>query len=121
MLIRILVFALPTLLFAGNSLATAQWPQRPPPPPDLCGAYVNTSNGGACEIRRLGRDLEFINENGTPALFRFVGPGQLRMIAGEWNRNTVVTLGTGRDGRPFLRFKEPGNPPGYWVREDDGP
>jgi hypothetical protein len=122
MLSRIFFIAFPALLLAGNSFATAQWPPQPlPPPVDLSGPYVNTSNGGACEVYRRGRDYVFVNENGTPARFRFVAPGQLRLISGDWNPATVATLGTDREGRTFLRFKEPGNPPGFWVRQEGPP
>src|ERR1043166_2660605 len=119
MRLRILFLALPFLLLVGNSIATAQWP-RPavPPPGDLSGPYVNTSNDGPCEVYRRGRDYIFINENGTRACFRFVGPGELRMVSGGWNPDTIATVGTGRDGRPFIRFQEPGQRPGYWVRTD---
>ena len=116
MLSRVICLAFPALLLAGNSPATAQ--RRPPPLPpqvDLSGPYVNTSNDGACEVYRQGRDYVFVNENGTPARFRFVGRGRLEMVSGDWNPDTVVTVGRGRDGRPVLRFKEPGNPPGTWV------
>ena len=119
MLSRVLFFLSPALVLAGGSLASAQWgPPRLPPPPDLSGTYVNTSNGGVCEVSRQGRDYVFVNENGTPARFRFVAPDQLRMVAGEWNPNTIATVGQGRDGRPFIRFKEPGQRPGVWVPQD---
>ena len=119
MLSRIIVFSFPALLLAGNSLAMAQGRPPPlPPPEDLSGPYVNTSNDGPCEVYREGRDYVFVNEKGTPARFRFVRPGELRMVRGEWNPDTVATVGQGRDGRPFIRFKEPGNPPGHWVRRD---
>jgi hypothetical protein len=115
MLSRVICFALPALLFAGSFL-TAQWPlPRPPIRGDLSGTYVNTSNGGVCDVHRQGRDYLFVNENGTPARFRFVNPGQLRMAWGDWNPDTVATPGIGGDGRPFIRFQEPGNRPGYWV------
>jgi len=105
MISRVIYFAFPALLLAGNSLAAAQWAAPPfPARDDLSGNYVNTSNGGACEVYRQGRDYVFVNENGTPARFRFVGPNQLRIVSGDWNPNTVATVGQGRDGRPFLRF-----------------
>ena len=44
----------------------------------MSGTYVNTSNNGTCEVYREGRDYVFVNENGTPARFRFVGRGQLQ-------------------------------------------
>src|SRR5262249_40901525 len=119
MLARIFCIAFPVLLFAGNAIAQPPWPRRPPPVPvDLSGTYVNTSNNGTCEVYRRGRDYTFVNENGTPARFRFVGPDRLRMVSGDWNPDTVATVGQDRDGRPFIRFKEPGNPPGYWVLQD---
>ena len=119
MLSRVIYFAFPVLLFAGDSFATAQRVPPPfPPRDDLSGTYVNTSNNGTCEVFRRGRDYVFVNENGTPARFRFVGPNQLRIVSGDWNPNTVATVGMGRDGRPFIRFKEPGNPPGFWVPQD---
>ncbi|MBI1917944.1 MAG: hypothetical protein HYS12_24890 [Planctomycetes bacterium] len=117
MLSRIIYLAFPVLLLAGDSLMAQRFPP-PPPPGDLSGTYVNTSNGGTCEVYREGRDYVFVNENGTPARFRFVGPGRLRMVAGDWNPTIVATVGVGRDGRPFLRFQEAGNPPGYWVQQE---
>ena len=123
MLRCVITFLLPALLFASPSPARAQLGPPPPRPgwrggdriPE--GTYVNTSNNGRCEVSREGRDYVFVNENGTPARFTFVGPGQLRMVDGDWNPNTVATVVRGRDGRPVLRFKEPGNPPGFWVPE----
>jgi len=116
MLSRVICFALPALLLAGDSFAATPWAAPPfPARVDLSGTYVNTSNDGVCEVYRQGRDYVFVNENGTPARFRFVGPGRLAMVSGVWNPDTVVTVGRGRDGRPVIRFKEPGNPPGTWV------
>ena len=119
MLSRVICFAFPALLLVGEGFAVAQPPFAPPPPRgDLSGTYINTSNNGTCEVFRRGRDYVFVNENGTPARFRFVGPNQLRIVSGDWNPNTVATVGVGRDGRPFIRFKEPGNRPGFWVLQD---
>jgi len=118
MLSRIICFAVPAMLLAGDSLMAQRFPPPPPPPGDLSGTYVNTSNNGTCEVYREGRNYVFVNENGTPARFRFVGPDQLRIVSGDWNPNTVATVGVGRDGRPFIRFKEPGNRPGFWVLQD---
>jgi hypothetical protein len=99
--------------------AEAQWP-RPYPDrggwgADLTGTYVNTSNGRTCEIYREGREYVFVNENGTPARFAYVGPRQLQMVAGDWNPYITVTVNQDRDGRPLLRFKEPGQAPGFWT------
>jgi hypothetical protein len=123
---RYLVSALlPALLFLGGAgPVVAQW--RPPPDPDraavrdesLSGSYVNTSNDKGCEVYRRGRDYVFVNENGTPARFTFVGPGRLEMVSGDWNPDTVATVRRDRDGRLVLRFKEPGQPAGYWVKQE---
>jgi hypothetical protein len=108
------------LLFLGSAgVAAAQWP-----PPfrdrwvgaDLSGRYVNTSNGGGAEVFRSGRDFIFVNENGTPARFAYVGPRRLQMVSGDWNPATVATVLQRADGRLLLRFNEPGQRPGYWVR-----
>jgi hypothetical protein len=112
------------LLLTGAAPAPAQWPSRPPPrehvrPADnLSGAYVNTSNDGRCEVSRRGRDYVFVNENGTAARFDFVGPDRLEVVSGDWDPETVATVTRDRDGRLMLRFKEPGQDPGYWVKVD---
>ena len=86
---RYLISALlPALLFLGTAgPAAAQWypPPYPPPGPGwqdegLSGQYVNTSNGGQAEVYRRGQGYVFVNENGTPAGFEFVGPGRLRLV-----------------------------------------
>jgi hypothetical protein len=85
-------------------------------PYDLSGPYINTSNGGRCQVTRAGPGYIFTNENGTPARFVFSGPGRLRMISGDWDPNTMVFVTRGRDGRLALRFQgpDPSQPPGYW-------
>jgi hypothetical protein len=57
----------------------------------------------------------FVNENGTPARFAFVGPSTLELVSGDWNPDTFATLSRNRHGRPVIRFKEPGQPAGFWV------
>ena len=118
MLSRIICFAFPALLLAGDSLMAQRYPPPPPPPGDLSGTYVNTSNNGTCEVYREGRDYVCVNENGTPARFRLVGRGQLRMVSGDWDPTTVGTVGQDRDGRPFIRFQEAGKRAGYWVLQE---
>jgi hypothetical protein len=123
---HILSLVLPALLLLGSACpAAAQW--GPPPPyrdsggwlgHDLSGTYINTSNGRACEVYRRGRDFVFVNENGTPARFAFVGPRTLELVRGDWNPDTVATLSRDRYGRRVIRFKEPGQPAGYWVRDE---
>src|SRR5262249_3205255 len=79
MLARLFCRSLPGLLVDGQALAEPAWPRGPAPVRiDLSGTYVNTSNNGTCEVYRRGRDYTFVNENGTPARFRFVGPDRLR-------------------------------------------
>jgi hypothetical protein len=116
---------LPALMFLGTAgPAAAQW--LPPPPlspgfwrgPDLSGTYVNTSNGGGAQVYRRGRGYVFVNENGTPAQFEFVGPGRLRMVSGDWDPNVTVFVERDRYGRLVLRFQGPRDPPGYWVRQE---
>jgi hypothetical protein len=58
----------------------------------------------------------FVNENSTPARFTFVGPRTLRLESGDWNPGTVATLSRDSYGRQVIRFQEPGEPAGYWVR-----
>jgi hypothetical protein len=122
---RYLISALlPALMFIGSAgPAAAQ--VRVPPFPDrafrpvegLSGTYVNTSNGRTCHVYRRGRDYVFINENGTPARFAFVGADRLELVSGDWNPDTVATVRRNRDGSIMLRFKEPRQPAGYWVKE----
>jgi hypothetical protein len=124
MIRHVLVFALAALLLLGGACpASAQQGLLPPPSRgwsglDLSGTYVNTSNGRTCEVRRRGRDYVFINENGTPARFGFVGPNRLELKRGDWNPDTVATVGRDPSGRLALRFREPGQPAGVWVRAD---
>jgi hypothetical protein len=121
---RYLISALlPALLFLGSARpASAQWLPRPIPSQavlpaeSLSGAYVNTSNDGRCEVYPRGRDYVFVNENGTPARFAFVSPDRLAMVSGGWDPATVAMVSRDRDGRLMLRFKEPGQPAGYWVK-----
>jgi hypothetical protein len=40
------------------------------------------------------------------------------MVSGDWDPETVATVTRDRDGRLMLRFKEPGQEPGYWVKVD---
>jgi hypothetical protein len=118
---------LPALLVLGSvAPANAQWiPPRVPYSErtpwmgqSLAGNYINTSNGQPCQIQRQGRGYLFVNENGTPAQFVFVSPNRLEMVSGDWNPDTVATVGRDRDGRMLLRFQEPGKKPGFWVRTD---
>jgi hypothetical protein len=83
----------------------------------LAGNYINTSNIRRCQVYRRGRSYLFVNENGTPARFGFVGPNRLEMISGDWNPDTVVTIGRDRENRILLRFQEPGQEPGFWVQD----
>jgi hypothetical protein len=118
-------YLIPSLSAAVLLAAAATAPAQFPPPPrawgrgdDICGTYVNTSNGGMCQVSRRGRDYVFVNENGTAAGFAYSGPGQLRLVWGDWNPDVVATLTRDRSGRPAIRFQEPGNPAGLWVRQD---
>lgn len=79
---------------------------------------MHTGNGGVCQIYRQGRGFVFVNENGTPARFDFTGPRRLGLTSGDWNPYIVATVGQDEYGRTLIRFKEPGQPAGYWVRYD---
>jgi hypothetical protein len=112
------------LLLIGVPEASAQWSRPYPGPPsrdpgrdDLSGFYMNTSNGGKCQVMRHWGYYVFINENGTPARFVFSGPDRMRMVAGDWDPDTMVVVQWARFGRPTLRFQgtRPGGQPGYWV------
>jgi hypothetical protein len=83
----------------------------------LPGVYANVSGGGTCEVRLVPRGYLFINEKGSQALFAYSAPGQLRMIEGDWDPYTNVTVSRDRRGRTVLRFDEPNTPSGYWVSE----
>lgn len=114
--------ALPTFLASAllwGAYATAsraQW-VGPPVRSDLSGRYVNQSNGAECSIFRQGRTFVFINEGGTRARFRYVGPRRLEMVAGDWDPRTVATVeGLNPEGRMVIRFDSTGSP-GYWVRQ----
>ena len=107
-------------LFLLPGHADAQW-ARPYPAPivrdALPGVYTNTANGGTCEVQGRRRGYEFVNEKGDRALFGYSAPGQLRMIAGSWGPNIVVTVNQDRRGRTILRFDEPNAAVVYWVSE----
>ena len=117
---------LPAALFAlSPAPADAQYPYPPRRPPDrrwvddnISGRYENVTSGGDCEVYRRGRGFVFINEHGTRAYFVYDGPGRLRMVDGDWNPSTQVTVSGDRDGRTVLRFKTWGERPGYWVSTD---
>jgi hypothetical protein len=123
---RYLISALvPALLFLGTAgPAAAQGPPRDPPDrpgwqdEGLSGQYVNTANGKPTEVYRRGRGYVFVNENGTRARFEFDGRDRLRLVSGDWNPDTVVTVTRDDSGRLALRFKEPGQPAGSWVKQD---
>ena len=119
-------FLLPALLFLlSPAPAGAQGP-RPRPvsargpqmSDDLSGRYDNVSGGGDCSIYRRGRGYVFVNERGSRAYFVPSGPGQFRMVSGEWDPSTQVTVSGDRYGRTVLRFKTRGEHPGFWVSSD---
>lgn len=85
------------------------------PGDDISGIYINRSNGGECRVEPRGRTFLFINENGTPASFAYVGPGRLQMVGGDWDPNVVVSVLHDRFGRQVLRFDSGNSPPGYWA------
>jgi hypothetical protein len=64
------------------------------------------------------RDWQPAVLNGTAARFTFTGPRRMEMVSGDWNPDTIVTVSQDREGRTVLRFKEPGNPPGFWVKQE---
>ena len=117
---------LPVTLFAlCPSLATAQLLPRPARPParrwvddNISGRYENVTSGGDARVFRRGRGYVFVNEHGTRAYFVYDGPGQLRMVDGDWNPSTRVTVSGDRHGRTVLRFRTWGERPGYWVSSD---
>lgn len=116
------ILLLPAALMLSPSHAEAQW-GRPhlafsrPFDDALPGVYANVSGGGTCEVHADRRGYVFVNEKGSEALFVYYAPGKLRMIAGTWDPNTVVSVSRDRHGRTVLRFDEPGTPSGYWVSE----
>ena len=112
------------LLLSSPGHAEAQW-DRPYSTPNygqiardaLPGLYTNVSNSGTCEVRPHRRGYLFINENGSQALFAYYAPGKMRMIAGTWNPEILVSVSQDRQGRTVLRFEEPFTPAGYWVSQ----
>jgi hypothetical protein len=126
MLRYLAAFLLPALVFLlSPAPAGAQWP-RPRPVPargprmsdDLSGRYDNVSGGGECDVYRRGRGYVFINEHGSRAYFVPSGPGQFRMVSGEWDASTRVTVSGDRYGRTVLRFTTWSERPGFWVSSD---
>jgi len=114
---------LPALLgLIAPAPAVAQWPVPPRPgvatwaDNDIAGTYFNASARGYCRVSHRGSGFLFVNENGSPARFVFTAPGQLQMVAGEWDPNVVVSVGRDALGRMMLRFDSPTAPTGYWVR-----
>jgi len=115
---------LPALLLLVSPPAQAQW-GRPPLPrvgswmgDDLAGTYFNPSARAYCRVTPRRGGYLFVNENGSPALFTYSAPGQLRMARGEWDPNIVVSVTRDAMGRMMLRFDSPSAPTGYWVRAD---
>jgi len=85
---------------------------------DLAGTYYNVSARAYCQVSPRRGGYLFVNENGSPARFAFSGPGQLRMVRGEWDPNVVVSVTRDAQGRMVLRFDSPTAATGYWVRVD---
>jgi hypothetical protein len=116
MLRSLSILLLPAVLCLMSAApAKAQWRGRSGP--DIAGDYINRSNDGECSVYQRGRSYVFVNENGSRARFVFTGPRRLKMVAGEWNPSTVVTVLRGRRG-PILRFQEANSRPGYWDPAD---
>jgi hypothetical protein len=116
MLRRALFLLLPALLLLTIPAFAPALPWDNPGFGGLSGNYVNTSNGGNASVMRDGRSYVFTNENGSNARFVFDGPGQLRIVEGEWDpRTRVFVQGRDRFGRQVLRFESTGRP-GYWVQ-----
>ena len=117
---------LPAALFVlCPALASAQLLPPPSRAParewvddNISGHYENVTSGGDCDVYRRGRGYVFVNERGSRAYFVYDGPGHLRLVRGEWNPSTQVTVSGDRYGRTVLRFKTWGARPGYWVSSD---
>jgi hypothetical protein len=69
-------------------------------------------------VGRVGTDYIFVNDHGTEARFRYVGPRRLAWVGGGWDPNVVVTVGPGGRGRTLLRFDAPFMAPGFWISAD---
>jgi hypothetical protein len=115
---------LPAILLLSTAHAEAQWRQPYPIPniapvgrDNLPGTYNNVSGGGTCEVHAHRRGYLFINEHGDQALFVYSAPGRLRMTAGSWGPDIVVSASQDRRGRTVLRFDEPFAAVVYWVSE----
>jgi hypothetical protein len=111
-----------TIFVLSPAPADAQYPGPPRRPParhwvsdNISGHYENVSGGGECDVYRRGRGYVFINEHGSRAYFVYDGPGRLRMVSGEWDPSTRVTVSGDRYGRTVLRFETWDERPGYWV------
>lgn len=83
---------------------------------DLVGTYENISSGGYCYVYGQPRGYLFVNENGSQAQFIYAGPGQLRMVRGDWDPSITVSVERDPFGRLRLRFDSPNAPTGYWAR-----
>ena len=82
----------------------------------LPGEYTNVTNGRVCTVVRRGDTYIFRNENGSRALFAFVGPNRLGIVSTrDWDPNVVATIGRDRLGRLTIRFDAPFTPSGAWV------
>ena len=109
---------LPALLLLSSPRVDAQRYRPQPIVRDaLPGLYTNQSNGESCEVHPHRRGYLFVNENGSEAVFGYTAPGKLRMIAGTWNPEILVTVSRDRQGRTVLRFNKPFTPAGYWVSQ----
>jgi hypothetical protein len=109
---------LPAVLLLASAPVVAQWRVQPRSHihDGLPGAYVNASGGGDCFVHSLGSAYAFVNENGSEAIFEFVGPRSLRQVSGQWDPSVVATLTRDRWGRTMIRFDSAHAPPGYWVK-----
>jgi hypothetical protein len=118
-------YAAALLIWPALFLLPAPAPGRAPGPApalggqivnDLAGTYENVSGGGYCYVYGRPRGYLFVNENGSQALFAYAGPGQLRMIRGDWDPSVIVSVEHDPYGRVRLRFDSPNAPTGYWAR-----
>lgn len=101
------------LAFAPAADAQGRRWRRDPLP----GDYVANS-GGPCTVARVGADYLFVNDKGSTARFRFIGPDTLAWVSGGWDPNVVARVGQDRLGRTLIRFDAPGLAPGFWTRVD---
>jgi hypothetical protein len=109
------------LIFSVSAMLIAPWNadaqfRRPGPPGAVEGIYLSAANQNYCFVARRADGYLFVDEFGGMALFDFISPNRLGIVATtDADPNIVATVGRDVLGRQTIRFDAPGQIPAFWV------